>query len=231
MDVMKKSRLVCWSGCILLVCSSLHAEEPVPYQPHIPCVDQPVIQAARSKELADLVNADQVEREHFDELSEDEKMTLMTNDLIRRKRVGEILGEGCFQSAADYAAASLIYQHGDTPDHYYQAFVWANRAVGLGDDQQKGLVAMTIDRYLISLGHKQLFGTQAYGEEVDGYCYCLQPVEESFPDAKRLAYSGATLAQMYEGLAEMNEGKTNCVTTECAVHLNPSPMGTVPGFW
>ena len=73
----------------------------------------------------------------------------------------EILGEGCFKSAEDYAAASLIYQHGDSPDHFFQAFIWALRAVQLGDFQQKSLVAMTVDRYLISSGKKQLFGTQA----------------------------------------------------------------------
>ena len=60
---------------------------------------------------------------------------MLEHDLIRRKRVGEIFGEGCFKTAKDYSAASLIFQHGDTPDHYYQA-LWANRAVELGDISQ-----------------------------------------------------------------------------------------------
>jgi hypothetical protein len=36
---------------------------------------------------------------------------MVKNDVLRRKRVGEIFGEGCFSKAQDFAAAALVYQH------------------------------------------------------------------------------------------------------------------------
>ena len=188
------------------------------------------MQASRSNELIDLVGADQTERANFLNMSEEERLKLFENDRIRRKRVGEILGEGCFKTAEDYAAASLIYQHGDVPDHFYQAFVWANRAVQLGDLEQKQLVAMTIDRYLVSIGRRQLFASQAYASDATGGCYCLEQVETSFPDSIREAFSRPSLVENYDWLATLNQGK-NCPNSDCTKELQPSPKGTVPGFW
>lgn len=195
------------------------------------CLEQPEKQIQRSSELEGLVNADQNEREGFENFSEEERIKLSENDINRRKRVGEIFGEGCFKTPSDYAAAALIYQHGDVPDHYFQAFIWANRAVQLGDLKQKSLAALAIDRYLYDIGKKQLFGSQAYGTEMGGWCYCLVPVEPSFPDAFRKEYSGASLGERFEWLAEINQGK-NCPNNECTdMNLAPSPKGTVLGFW
>jgi hypothetical protein len=193
------------------------------------CSVNPEKQKARSKELHDMVISDQKDRENWQNLSDEEREIVMENDLNRRKQVGQILGEGCFKTTEDYAAASLIYQHGDVPDHYYQAFIWANRAVELGDIKQKGLVAVTIDRYLVNIGKKQLFGSQAYSD-TQTPCACLQPVETSFPDSLRNEYSGMTLRDRYNWLASLNQGK-QCPNIECADPLQPSPKGTVPGFW
>ena len=195
---------------------------------YLPCLEQPMLQQERSLELQRLVDADQNERADWEHLSDDDKLRLIENDLTRRKRVGEILGEGCFKTAEDYAAASLIYQHGDVPDHYFQAFIWANRAVALGDSEKKHLVALTIDRYLVSIGKKQLFGSQAYSE--DGACFCLQPVEASFPDALRREYTGMSLQERYDWLISLNQEK-NCTSLECSTDLQLSPQGCVPGFW
>src|SRR5437016_5319783 len=81
------------------------------------CISDSNLQKARSKELAELVFADQKARENvfFDKMTKDEMKNFAIKDLERRKRVGEIMGEGCINTAKDYAAASLIYQHGDVP--------------------------------------------------------------------------------------------------------------------
>ena len=188
------------------------------------------VQLARSEELKEMVGADQNERENFENMSEEEKFNLSKNDLKRRKRVGEIFGEGCFKTPEDYLSASLIYQHGDVLDHYFQAFVWANRALQLGDDTAKYLLALTIDRYLVSVGKKQLFGSQAYWSSDLGECFCLQQTESTFPDAKRKDYSGITLSERYEWLATLNEGK-DCSIAECPINLEPTLIGSIPGFW
>ena len=189
----------------------------------------PLIQKECSDELQQLKEADQTEREGWEQFSEADWQALSDNDLIRRKRVGELLGEGCFQSPQDYLAASLIFQHGTMPDHYYQAFIWANRAVELGDEKAKHLVALTIDRYLVSRGRKQLFGSQVFAKEIGG-CFCMQPVEETVTDALRQDYFCPTIQEQYQWLASLNEGK-DCPSSECETALKPTPIGSIPGFW
>jgi hypothetical protein len=195
------------------------------------CLTNPKIQEARSKELAHLLASDQKEREHFKNMTQSEINIIKREDLNRRQRVGEIMAEGCLKTADDYTAASLIYQHGDVPDHYYQAFIWANKAIALGDRKQKKLAAMTIDRYLISIGKKQIFGSQFYASNVTGWCFCIQPVEVSFPDAVRVAYLGKKLADQYNYLLKLNNKKINCTMIECPTKLSPTPPGSVIGFW
>jgi hypothetical protein len=195
------------------------------------------LQKMRSKELSTLVEADQKDRSIFNNIKEFNRISqkqikqLNSNDLRRRKRVGEIMGEGCIKTAADYAAAALIYQHGDVPDHYYQAYIWANRAVDLGDSKQKPLVALTIDRYLVSIGKKQLFGSQFHSSDSTNWCTCLQPIEPTFPDAYREKYSQKKLNEQYKLLSSLNKKNKHCTYTECPMQLSPSPQGTVPGFW
>lgn len=105
---------------------------------------------------------DQKNREDFEThpeipVTQDKVIAMGRRDLKRRKRVGEIFAEGCLKTADDFAAAAMIFQHGTSPDHFYQTFVWSKRGVDLGDDKQKKLVALAVDRYLVNIGHKQLF--------------------------------------------------------------------------
>ncbi|STX81491.1 Uncharacterised protein [Legionella busanensis] len=195
------------------------------------CLYKPEIQAERSAELQAIVVSDQEERENFEGKTEEEFVELLKNDLERRQRVGAIFAEGCLQSAQDFAAAALVFQHGDIPDHYYQTFLWAKRAVELGDASQKQLMALGIDRYLVHLGRKQLFGSQAFGEFKETLCYCLEPVEASFPDDLRQDYTGLTLQARFEWVASLNEGRSCGEPAECNHTLKESPKGTIPGFW
>jgi hypothetical protein len=199
-----------------------------------PCSAKPEIQSARSSELQKLYDDDQSDYRKdiaanpgapFD-LKKMEKMG--TGDLIRRKRVGEILAEGCFKTASDYRNAAMIYQHGNSPDHFFQAYVWSEKAVELGDTKEKQAVAQAVDRYLVSVGHKQLFGSQLY-KDASATCYCLQPTEESFPNSTREQY----LKPASYGLTFLNNynGNKNCPKPTCDTKLLPSPQGTVTGFW
>lgn len=193
------------------------------------CVNNPELQLLRSQELQTLVEADQQDREKdWSELSPEEREQINDNDLNRRKRVGEIFGEGCITTNKDYLAAFLIYQHGDIPDHYYQAFIFALRAAKLHGKEGSQSTAASIDRYLINIGHKQLFGSQI--TSYDGGCFCMEPVEASFPDTIRLSHTNLSLQDRFEWLASFNEGK-QCSNQECEKELKPSPRGTVPGFW
>jgi hypothetical protein len=217
----------------LLILGSTQVSHATSVAVGMPCSD-PNVQAQRSSELQKILKADQADRAWQIEgknptLKNLEKMA--RNDLKRRKRVGEILGEGCFKTIADYKAAFTVYQHGNTPDQFLQAFLWSKQALKMGDDHMKPDIAEAVDRYLVSLGNKELFGTQAYEPTVGG-CWCIQPIEDSFPDSLRDEYRRGKNAAFtgLNYLKTLNKGMT-CPAAYCDTNLQPSPQGTVPGFW
>jgi hypothetical protein len=194
-------------------------------QGYVDCFRDSARQKLRSQELQDIVNADQADRQGVVDWS-----VVAPRDEARRKRVGEIFGEGCIRAAADFAAAALVFQHGDVPEHYYQAYLFAKRAVELGDANQKHLMADGIDRYLISTGHKQLYATQGFRPSPDA-CHCLDAVEMSFPDQRRRRDANWSLKQGFEMVTRFDEGK-NCGRPRfCDRPLAPTPRGSVPGVW
>lgn len=198
---------------------------------YVPCLKDPSRLELRSKELATIVKADQDDRKDWQKKPPTDMTNVAKRDLARRKRIGEIFGEGCFSKAEDYAAAALVFQHGDAPEHFFQTFLWAKRAVELGDASQSRLLALGIDRYLINIGQKQLFGSQASKPDFKSdTCWCLSKIERSFPDKLRKKYAGKKLTDVFDWLKELNAGNT-CPNTECSADLKASPRGTVPGFW
>lgn len=196
----------------------------------LPCDQDPSKQKIRSEELQKIVAADQEDRKDFAKMGQEQLANMAKRDLERRKRVGEIFGEGCLTSAKDYAAAALVFQHGDRPDHFYQAYLWSKRSVELGDNTQRHLVADGIDRYLLNTAHKQLFASQATQEPV-GACYCLQSVETSFPDRMRIQYTRRTMKDALAWVDQMNQGKKCPRATQCPETLTTPPKGLFPGIW
>ena len=224
----------CTSAFAALFISQASCATPAPAG--TPCSDART-QSRRSSELQRIREADQADRawqanlEKMPQPSQAVLERMSRNDLGRRMRVGEIFGEGCLQSADDYEAAFMVYQHGTTPGHYFQAFLWSKEALSLGNGHVKSEVAMAIDRYLVSTEHEQLFGTQA-SQPALGACWCIQPIEGSFPAVLREEYRGGP-NEAYTGLAYLkilNRG-TGCPDSFCDTHLRPSPQGSVPGFW
>ena len=197
--------------------------------PFVSCLQDKARLELRSKELQALVKADQDDRDDWQGKSPDEMNEVVKRDEVRRKRVGEIFGEGCFSKHEDYAAAALVYQHGDNPDHFFQTYIWSKRGVDLGDSKQKRMMVLGIDRYLVTVGQKQLFGSQATKPNSE-ICWCLQQVEMNFPDKLRKQYAGKSYVEALDWLKELNVGKT-CPNKECTQDLKPSPKGTVPGLW
>jgi hypothetical protein len=199
-----------------------------------PCSD-PAIHDQRSAELQRLLAEDQADRawslpgSHGALPAPSDLEAMNQHDLDHRKRVGEIFGEGCLRSKEDYAAAFLLFQHGNTSEQYFQAFLWAKTALELGDKNAECELPMAADRYLVSTGHKQLFGTQA---SMSGDCWCIQPIEPSFPNELREKYRGGANAA-FTGLPylkTLNAGKS-CRDSYCEPALKPSPRGSIPGFW
>jgi hypothetical protein len=206
-------------NALLLSCLCLaaaHAAEPQKVNFSNPC------KTSRSAELKALADADQKDREG----------NVMTagageRDLARIKRVGEIFGEGCLQTGPDYNAAALVFQHGHAPDHFLQTYIWASRAVALGDESARWLISRGIDRYLQNTGRKQLYASQVFS--LNGGCNCLWPVEKSATDEDRTKIGAKTYAEQLKWIDGMNDGKSCPPAGECDVAADSVPKGSIPG--
>ncbi len=77
--------------------------------PYIPCKFDKSKQEARSKELAQIVKADQDARIDFYKMPLEEMQLMAKQDDIRRQRIGQIFGEGCFSTAENFATAALVF--------------------------------------------------------------------------------------------------------------------------
>ena len=194
------------------------------------CSADPALRSQRSTELQEISKADQADRSGPPDSLDFTQ--LGPRDLKRLKRVATIFAEGCFHKAQDYAAAALVFQHGSVSDHYYQTFIWARKAVDLGDAGSTWLAVAGLDRYLLSTGHKQLFATQ-FGKDDQTGCWCLQQVEESFPEALRLEWAKRGLADSLSLVGpQLNGHRMECAAiTYCKRPLKPTPASSVPGFW
>lgn len=188
-------------------------------------------QALRSQELRKLAQADQADRQgSFDSISWDQ---VTPRDKARRARVGEIAAEGCLTSAQDYAAAALVYQHGDAPEHYFHAFLWWQKAVELGDASQKIMMAKGADRYLVNVGYKQLFATQATTPSMNpADCWCLEEVAAGITEERRVEFAGRSVKEALQWVDSLNAQAPNCGPAAfCRKNLKDPPKGTLPGLW
>ncbi len=195
----------------------------------VPCPAD--LQRARSAELQKLEDEDQADRQG--PIDSIDWKVVGPRDDARRARVAEIAAEGCLSSAKDYAAAALVYQHGATSDDYLHAFAWFKKAVDLGDDSQKAMLAKGADRYLVSLGFKQLYATQASKPSMNpSDCWCLEPVAQAMSEAQRAKYAERTLKESFSWVDKLNDQREKCLPARyCGKDLKDPPKGTLPGLW
>lgn len=79
-------------------------------------------------------------------------------------------------SSEDLYHLSFLFQHGATSEDYERAHILALESERQGSEDAKWLTAATEDRYLLSLGKKQKWGTQFIPME-DGSQH-LAPIED-----------------------------------------------------
>lgn len=192
--------------------------------------DHADLQKIRSAELQEILILDQKDREHPDFSNQEAIKKISINDEKRRKRVAEIFAEGYLKTASDYHVAALVFQHGTVPDHYYQAYIFAKKGVELGDVSQNQLAALAIDRYLISIGRKQLFGSQYNMYDMKKTCYCMQPVQANFPDNKRKKMAYFNINERYAFMQQLN-AKECPQKINCQSNLKDNMPGSIPGVW
>src|SRR5215475_10363694 len=108
---------------------------------------------------------------------------------MRRTEAKSLLAAGELKTAQDFHDAAVIFQHGHNPDDYLLAHL-AIEAIAMGDASSKWIAAATLDRYLQSIGQKQVFGTQYTSKS---YLFLLQhkddPNAKNSPEAQQKGYT------------------------------------------
>src|SRR5947209_7977186 len=130
-----------------------------------------------------------------------DRPNMNANDAVRRKRVHQLLDEGGLRAGQDFSDAAIIFQHGTQPDDYLLAHVLAMIAVAKGDKNAPEITAITLDRYLQSIGQSQIFGTQYLDS---GYSKQLQAKNCRQNNAKKKA----------AGTSQTNAQKSNSIVQE-----------------
>jgi hypothetical protein len=85
-------------------------------------------------------------------------------DAERREQTRKLLAAGAPHTGKDYEEASVVFQHGDSPQDYLLAHTLAMVAVSKGNATAIWIAAATLDRYLAKIGQKQVFGTQYFSD-------------------------------------------------------------------
>ncbi len=113
-------------------------------------------------------------------------------DAERRIEVLGYLQAGKLQTPRNLVFAAYIFQHGDCPEHYLLAHRVAQAAMESGYEEARWIYAASLDRYLMSLGEPQKYGTQYTW--VDGE-YTLYTVDPATTDAERTEYRVPPLSE------------------------------------
>ncbi len=125
-------------------------------------------------------------------------------DVKRRARVDEILKVGGANTSIDFQHAAMVYQHSDKTADYQRAHELAVKAVELDSSnvEAKWLAAATKDRFLMSSGKPQLYGTQF--RKIDGV-WKLHDVDPTVTDEERAKWGVPPLAEAKQRAVQMNK--------------------------
>jgi hypothetical protein len=108
-------------------------------------------------EMSLIFIADQAAREN---LAVFDAAAIRKQDAERRARGRQLLDAGELRSGTDFYRAAFIFQHGSTPDDFLLAHTLAVIAAARGRSDATWIASATLDRYLQSIGRRQIYGTQ-----------------------------------------------------------------------
>lgn len=137
------------------------------------------------------------------------------NDRKREKRIYELIEEGALRTSNDYHNAAMIFQHGMDSTAYGMAVKLMKKSIDLDPNANKWLFAAATDRYLLSIGEPQIYGTQFSRKNEEGAKWERSNMDTTkITDAQRIEYDVETLAQQQEKLHTMNLIKLSEFMTE-----------------
>lgn len=131
-------------------------------------------------------------RDLFLEDQSDRKSGLMSEsdlkkrDSARFSKLNNLVNENRLKSGRDFYYAAFIFQHGENPHDYLRAHAFAMTALMRNEPDAAWIAAASLDRYLLAIDKKQIYGTQTM-RDADG-SYSKAPYEaEIIPDIMRAA--------------------------------------------
>ncbi|HUW24108.1 MAG TPA: hypothetical protein VMW04_00610 [Patescibacteria group bacterium] len=159
--------------------------------------------------LKRLFDEDKNERINIDWNDQEAKELMRQHDWERRKKVQGLISNGLLKEADGeiYYQLSLILQHGETPEDYWQAHEYAKKAFESGVVGSGRMVANTLDRYLKHIGEPQKYGTQSRWNE-EQQRYIQYPVSLDTTDEERFALGLPSLEVLKEEIMESTKFRT-----------------------
>jgi hypothetical protein len=140
--------------CVLLVGTAGEAVSAAAVPDHKATAAQ-----ADNAEMTAIFNADQGDRKGPG-LGKIDWSVVGPRDEARRARTKALLDSGKLRTGADFYHAAFVFQHGSTPNDYLLAHTLAVIAAASGRKDATWIAAATLDRYLMNIGQKQIYGTQ-----------------------------------------------------------------------
>lgn len=153
-----------------------------------------------SEELAKLYAEDLADRDSSKSNIDWEQVSI--RDEQREIRVKELLSLGSLGGGTEYYYAAMILQHASTPDDYLLAHDLCVIAISKGEKRAMWLAAASLDRFLISVGRSQRFGTQ-YRSHKSFRPPQLVAVDPNVSDTLRRELGVPTLAEAKKREEEM----------------------------
>lgn len=124
-------------------------------------------------------------------------------DSLRRVKVHQLLDSGKVKTGKDLKNAAMIFQHGNDSKDYGLAVSLMKKAIEKDSTINKWLCAAAMDRYLLSKGEPQIYGTQ-YQKKGDEPWVLGKIDTTKVSDAERIKYGVETLAEQREKVKQMN---------------------------
>lgn len=153
-------------------------------------------------ELTRLMDEDQADRMPPAGKSIDWKVVSPRDD-VRLKRVKELYSQNLLLTGNDYFNAALLLQHSSKSEDYLLAHELCVVAISKRHGIES-LAAASEDRFLMSIGRPQRFGTQ-YKSDGPNQPYRLYNVEPGVTDALRRTMMVPSLAEAKAREAAMNK--------------------------
>ena len=129
---------------------------------------------------------------------------LVKQDSTRRVEVLEMIKQNKLSTQNDYFHAAMIFQHGKDSTSYKLAYEYSKKASVMDTTNSlfRWLSAASYDRYLISIGKPQIYGTQFIVFDKKYYLNNFDTTKVT--DSERIYYGTRTLKEIKEYLKSQN---------------------------